>query len=63
MGLTRAIDQNLEILGAVNAAELSQNGTPVVISGSITDVVEISQAAYDALGAGRPAGRLYLVTS
>jgi hypothetical protein len=32
-------------------------------SANIVDIVTISQAAYDALGAGRPATRLYLITS
>jgi hypothetical protein len=34
-----------------------------VTSTDVTDIVEISQASYTALGAGRPANRLYLITS
>jgi hypothetical protein len=35
----------------------------VILSTDVGDAVEISQAAYNALGAGRPATRLYLITS
>jgi hypothetical protein len=34
-----------------------------VTSSDVNDIVEISQASYTALGAGRPANRLYLITS
>lgn len=63
MGLTKTVDHNLEVLGSVNAATLTKESTPVVISGDVDDIVETSQSAYDALGGGRPSGRLYLITS
>lgn len=35
----------------------------VPLSTDVNDIVEISQASYDGLGGGRPASRLYLITS
>jgi hypothetical protein len=57
------VNANLDVTGTVNATGLQKGGVPVVVSTTITDIVSISQAAYDALGAGRPAGRFYLITS
>lgn len=60
---TKTVDTNLSVTGTVNATTVQEGGTPVVVSSDVDDIVEISQAAYNALGAGRPAGRLYLITS
>jgi hypothetical protein len=59
----RTVDTNLNVTGTVNATTVQEGGVPVVVSPTINDIVSISQAAYDALGAGRPAGRFYLITS
>lgn len=59
----KTIDTNLNVTGTVNATTVQEGGVPVVVSSSINDIVSISQSAYDALGAGRPAGRLYVITS
>lgn len=60
---TRTVDTDLSVTGTVNATTVQEGGTPVVVSADVDDIVEISQTAYDGLGAGRPAGRLYLITS
>lgn len=59
----KTVDTNLAVTGTVNATTVQEGGVPVVASNDIDDIVEISQAAYDGLGAGRPAGRLYVITS
>ena len=59
----RTVDTNLNVTGTVNATTVQEGGVPVVVSSTINDIVEISQAAYTALGPGRPAGRFYLITS
>jgi hypothetical protein len=59
----RKVDSDLSVTGTVNATVLQEGGIPAVTSSDVDDAVEISQSAYDALGAGRPAGRLYLITS
>lgn len=59
----KTVDSNLNVTGTVNATTVQEGGVPVLVSSDVDDVVEISQAAYNALGGGRPAGRLYLVTS
>lgn len=59
----RSVDADLTVTGIVNATTVQEGGTPVVVSTDIDDMVEISQSAYDALGAGRPAGRVYFITS
>jgi len=59
----KTVDTNLSVTGTVNATTVQEGGVPVVVSSNIDEIVEISQAAYDGLGAGRPAGRFYLVTS
>lgn len=55
------VDGNLTVLGTVNAPSVQENGVPLVASSNVNDIVTITQAAYDALGGGRPAGRLYVV--
>ena len=57
------VDTNLSVTGTINATTVQEGGVPLVASSDIDDIVEISQAAYDGLGAGRPAGRLYVITS
>jgi len=59
----RTVDTNLSINGTVNATVLQEGSVPVVVSSDVDDILEISQSAYDALGAGRPSNRLYLITS
>lgn len=59
----KTIDTNLAVTGTVNATTVQEGGVPVVVSSEINDIVEVSQAVYDGLGGGRPAGRLYLITS
>lgn len=59
----RNINTNLNVTGTIDATAIQEGGVPVVVSSTIEDIVEISQAAYDGLGAGRPAGRLYVITS
>ena len=59
----KTIDTNLDVTGTVNATTLQEGGVPVTVSSDIDDIVEISQTAFDGLGPGRPAGRLYLITS
>lgn len=59
----RDFDDNVNVQGTLNAATLQEGSVPVVVSSNLDDVVTISQAAYTALGAGRPSGRLYLITS
>ena len=60
---TRTIDTDMVVTGIVNATTVQEGGTPVTVSNDVDDIVEISQTAYDGLGGGRPAGRLYLITS
>lgn len=55
------LDDALTVLGTLTAPVIEQNGVSVVVSANIDDAVVVTQAAYNALGAGRPAGRLYLV--
>lgn len=59
----KTVDTNLNVTGTVNATTVQEGGVPVVVSSNVNDIVEISQAAYDGLGAGRPSGRLYVITS
>lgn len=59
----KTVDTNLTVSGTLDATTLQEGGVPVVVSSNVNDIVEISQAAYDGLGAGRPAGRLYVITS
>lgn len=59
----RTVDTDLTVTGTVNATTVQEGGVPVVVSPTINDIVSISQAAYNALGGGRPAGRFYLITS
>lgn len=59
----KTVDTNLAVTGTVNATTVQESGVPVVVSSTIDDIVEISQATYDGLGGGRPAGRLYIITS
>lgn len=59
----KTVDSNLSVNGTVDATGLTEGGVPVVVSSVVNDQVEISQSAWTALGAGRPSGRLYLVTS
>lgn len=60
---SKTVDTDLNVNGVVDATTVQEGGVPVVVSSNVDDVVEISQTAYDALGAGRPAGRLYVITS
>ena len=59
----RTVDTNLSVTGTLDATTVQEGGIGVVVSSDVDDIVEISQAAYDGLGPGRPAGRLYLITS
>ena len=59
----RTVKTDLDVDGTVDATTVTEGGVPVVVSTSIDDIVEISQASYDGLGGGRPAGRLYVITS
>lgn len=59
----KTVDTNLNVTGTVDATTVMEGGVPVVVSSNVNDIVEISQASYDALGAGRPAGRFYLITN
>jgi hypothetical protein len=54
-------DANVVVLGTLAAPTITKAGVPVLSSNNVNDVVTITQAAYDALGASRPAGRLYIV--
>lgn len=60
---TKTVDTDLSVTGTLNATTLLEGGTGVVVSSDVSDIVEISQSSYDALGSGRPATRLYLITS
>lgn len=61
------VDMATKTVSVINAGPIGppgiDYGLPVVTSLTIDDIVEITQAEYDALGAGRPASRLYLITS
>lgn len=59
----KTVDTNLNVTGTVDATTVTEGGVPVVVSSAVDDVVSISEAAYNALGPGRPAGRFYLITS
>lgn len=59
----KTIDTDLAVTGTVNGTTMQEGGVPLVASSNVDDIVETSQAAYNALGAGRPAGRLYIITS
>lgn len=59
----KTVDTNLNVSGTLDATTLQEGGVPVVVSSEVNDIVEISQTAWDGLGAGRPAGRLYVITS
>lgn len=62
--MTIPVNAPVDIVGALaTTGAITENGTAVPVSANVTDIVSISQASYDALGAGRPAGRLYLITS
>ena len=57
---------NIIVSGTVDGRDIAADGAildTAVTSSDVDDIVEISQSSYDALGSGRPAGRLYLVTS
>lgn len=58
----RNVNTNLNVTGTLNATTVQEGGVPVVVSSDIDTVVEITQEAYDALGPGRPAGTLYVIT-
>lgn len=55
------VDTNLTVLGTLTAPTIQKGGVDVVVSATVDDIVVVTQAAYDALGSGRPAGRLYVV--
>jgi hypothetical protein len=57
------INDNVTVQGSIDSPSPKKSGVAVVASSTINDIVTISQAAYDALGAGRPATRLYVITS
>lgn len=57
------VDGNVTVTGTVNGTTMQEGGVPLVASSNVNDIVSISQAAYNALGGGRPSGRLYLITS
>lgn len=59
----KTVDTNLNVTGTVDATTVTEGGVPVVVSAAIDDIVTISEAAYTALGSGRPSGRFYLITS
>lgn len=57
---------NIIVSGTVDGRDIATDGAIIdaaVTSSDVDDIVEISQASYNALGSGRPAGRLYLITS
>ena len=57
---------NITVGGTVDGRDIAADGAIIdvaVTSSDVDDIVEISQASYDALGSGRPANRLYLITS
>jgi len=57
---------NIIVSGTVDGRDIATDGAIIdaaVTSSDVDDIVEISQASYTALGSGRPAGRLYLITS
>ena len=55
------VDASLTVLGTLSAPVIQKGGVDVVVSSTIDDIVVVTQATYDALGGGRPAGRLYVV--
>lgn len=55
------VDANVVVLGTLSAPTIEKAGVPVLSSDDVNDVVVSTQAAYNALGGGRPAGRLYIV--
>jgi len=60
------INGNITVTGTVDGRDIAADGAIIdaaITSSDVDDIVEISQASYDALGSGRPAGRLYLITS
>lgn len=63
---SRTLSGNLTVTGTVDGRDVAADGAIIdaaVTSSDVDDIVEISQASYNALGSGRPAGRLYLITS
>lgn len=60
------INGNIIVTGTVDGRDIAADGAIIdasLTSNDVDDIVEISQTSYNALGSGRPAGRLYLITS
>lgn len=58
-----SLASQVDLLATRVGQEIKAVRTETVASTAIVDIVTISQAAYDALGAGVVATRMYLITS